>query len=573
MKARYYEAELAYLREQGRALAEKHPRTAGLLAERSDDPDVERLLEGFAFLAAAVRERIDDAVPELAQSFAGVLLPALTRFIPPTSVIEYRPEVQGLRVPEFVPRATHVSGTGASGTASTFRTTCDVLLLPLTLEDVVQRRPVEGTDELVLSFRGGEQEDAEVGAHPIRLFFQGEPQLWTGLRTWFLRHCEDLSLWVDGERKATLPVSAVSGVGHRDEETLMPTQPLEHDAFTRIAEFFAAPAKFAFVDLPALGPHARGEFEIRCRFPGAPKLPKVVAAGDIRLHCVPVINLFESDLEPVKVDPMNPWQILRVARLRGSHSEVWCVTEATGVGPGVQQPFIDFASAGAGEASVDAYFITRREAAPAGTGTHRFIALMSTLDRRPPVGVEVLSLRGLCSNRSLACELGIGQLRDPVRGAGSSVPFSNIKPVSPPLYPHDNAELLWRLGAHLSLSRKDLLDAESLRSLLRTYNFAAGHNPSLDRINSRWIESIREVRVQTCVRLIVGAPVTGTRTTVVVDAKSFAMVGEAHVFGEMLDDVFARRVGLNSFNIMSLEVAPSGARYSWKPRSATKRLR
>ena len=573
MKARYYESELAYLREQGRALAKKHPRTAGLLAERSDDPDVERLLEGVAFLTAAIRERIDDAVPELAASYAGMLVPALGRFVPPTSVVEYRPEVQGLRVPELVPRGTQLTGTGGSGVAAKFQTTAPVLLLPLTLEAIEHRKPLEGIDELVLSLRGAEQKDAAVGDHPVRLFFQGDPQLWTGLRTWFLRHCEDIGLYVDDARKATLPLEEVRGVGHGDDVSLMPTQSLEHDGFSRIAEFFSCPAKFAFIDLPPLGPDARGEFQLRCRFSGAPKLPKTVTQGDIRLHCTPVINLFESDLEPVRVDVYNPWQILRVARHRNNHSEVWSLTEVLGLGPELRVEFNDFSRAGSAEKEVSSYFVTKREAAPNGAGTQRFISLVSTLDRRPPLGIEVLSMRGLCSNRALACELGIGQICDPVRGAGSSVPFSNIKPVSPPLYPHDNAELLWQLGAHLSLSRKDLLDAESLRSVLRAYNFAAGSNPSLDRINGRWIESIREVRVQTCVRLIAGAPVTGTRTTVVVDAKSFALVSEAHVLGEMLDDLFARRVGLNSFNIMSLEVAPSGARYTWKPRNATRELR
>lgn len=573
MKARYYESELAYLREQGRALAKKHPRTAGLLAERSDDPDVERLLEGVAFLTAAIRERIDDAVPELAASYAGMLVPALTRFVPPTSVVEYRPEVLGLRVPELVPRGTTVSGTGASGVQASFRTTAPVLLLPLTLEGVEHKRPLEGVDELVFSLRGGEQKDSAVGSHPVRLFFQGDPQLWTGLRTWFLRHCEELALFVDEKRVATLPVAEIRGVGHGDDVSLLPGQALEHDGFTRIAEFFSCPVKFAFVDLPPLGPDARGEFQLKCRFKGAPKLPKTVTTGDIRLHCTPVVNLFECDLEPVRVDVYNPWQLLRVARHRNSHAEVWSVETAEGLGPETRMMFHDFSAAGAGERSVSSYFVTRREAAPNGAGTQRFISLVSVLDGRPPLGIEVLSLQGLCSNRAMACELGIGQICDPVRGAGSSVPFSNIKPVAPPLYPHDNAELLWQLGAHLSLSRKELLDAESLRSLLRVYNFAAGSNPSLARINARWIESIREVRVQTCVRLIAGAPVTGTRTNVVVDAKSFALVSEAQVLGEMLDDLFARRVGLNSFNIMSLEVAPSGARYSWKPRNATRELR
>ncbi len=573
MKARYYEAELAYLREQGRALAKKHPRTAGLLAERSDDPDVERLLEGFAFLAAAVRERIDDAVPELAQSYAGVLVPQLSRFVPPTSVIEYRPEALGLRVPEFVPRGTMVSGEGNSGVSCSFQTTAPVLLLPLTLEEIEQRRPVEDVDEIVLSFRAAEQRDAEVGLHPVRLFFQGEPQLWTGLRTWFLRHCEEMSLWVGGEAKAKLPVQDIKGVGHGEDASLLPNRPLEHDGFTQMAEFFSCPAKYSFVDLPPLGPEARGEFQLRCRFVGAPKLPKVLATGDIRLHCTPVINLFESDLEPVPVDLFNPWQLLRVARHRMSQAEVWDLTEVIGVGPKVRRDFFSFESVGAGEEEVSSYYVTRREAAADGSGTQRHVSLVSCLDREPPVGVEVLSMRGLCSNRALACELGIGQLCDPVRGAGASVPFSNIKPVSPPLYPHDNPELLWRLGSHIGLSRKELLDAGSLRSLLRMYNFATGANPALARTNARWIESIREVRVKSCVRLIVGAPVTGTRTTVVVDAKSFASVGEAQVLGEMLDDLFARRVGLNSFNILAMEVAPSGARYLWKPRNATRQLR
>ena len=572
MKARYYEAELAYLREQGRLLAQTHPRTAGLLAERSDDPDVERLLEGLAFLAAAVRERIDDAVPELAQSYASVLVPQLSRFVPPMSVIEYRPEAQGLRVAEKVPRGTPVSGVGASDVTCRFVTTSSILLLPLSLEDVEQQRPLEEVDEIILSFRGAEQKGAEVGAHPVRLFFQGEPRLWTSLRTWFLRHLKELSVWVDGELQARLPVDRVRGVGLDAEHSLLPETPLEHDGFSRVAEFFCYPSKFAFIELPPLGEHARGEFKLKCRFEGAPKLSKSLAKGDIRLHCTPVVNLFEWDLEPARVDFFNPWQLQRVAGHDPAHAEIWKTTEVIGVGPNTQRRLHSFESAGAGEHEVSSYYVTRREAAPSGAGTQRYICLVSVLDRAPPADIEVLSMRGLCSNRSLACELGIGQLSAPVRGAGASVPFANIKPISPPLYPHDKSEMLWRLGAHVALSRKELLDAESLRSLLRMYNFAAGSNPSLAQLNGRWIESIREVRVKSCVRLFVGAPVTGTRTTVIVDGQAFTSVGEAQVLGEILDDLFARRVGLNSFNVMALEIAPSGARYTWKPRSATQRF-
>ena len=64
MFSKHYQEELAFLRASGREFAKANPATAGLLSERGGDPDVERLLEGFAFLTARIRERLDDAVPE-----------------------------------------------------------------------------------------------------------------------------------------------------------------------------------------------------------------------------------------------------------------------------------------------------------------------------------------------------------------------------------------------------------------------------------------------------------------------------------------------------------------------------
>ena len=50
----YYNRELAYLRELGGEFAKQFPKIAGRLGLESfecSDPYVERLLEGFAFLA------------------------------------------------------------------------------------------------------------------------------------------------------------------------------------------------------------------------------------------------------------------------------------------------------------------------------------------------------------------------------------------------------------------------------------------------------------------------------------------------------------------------------------------
>ena len=62
----HYERELTYLRYLGAEFAKKYPKVASRLlleAGKCEDPHVERLLEGFAFLAARIYLKIDDEFP------------------------------------------------------------------------------------------------------------------------------------------------------------------------------------------------------------------------------------------------------------------------------------------------------------------------------------------------------------------------------------------------------------------------------------------------------------------------------------------------------------------------------
>jgi type VI secretion system protein ImpG len=87
----YYERELAYLRQLGARFAEKYPRVASRLLlepDRCEDPHVERLLEGFALLAARVHLRIDDDCPEVTSAFLGMVAPHYLRPVPSMNVVE-----------------------------------------------------------------------------------------------------------------------------------------------------------------------------------------------------------------------------------------------------------------------------------------------------------------------------------------------------------------------------------------------------------------------------------------------------------------------------------------------------
>jgi type VI secretion system protein ImpG len=565
MKSRYYEAELAYLRDQGREFARAFPSTAGLLAERSDDPDVERLLEGFAFLTSRVRERIDDGVPQLSSQLAAVLVPQLTRYIPSTAVVQFTPDTRSMRAAHQVPRGSQVAGATARDVRCMFQTTAPLDLLPLSIADVRSERPSSRTDKIVVAMRVPEHAVAAVGAHRIRLYLHGEVPAAATLRAWFLRHCGEIAVYHGSTRKGVLS-GPMGVVGLDGTSRLLPERPLEHDAFCHAVELFACPHKFAFVDLPKLGGLAAQEFELHFTFDRPPKLPRPATREDIRLHCVPVVNLFGCAADPVRFKPLQPEALVRAAEHAPSDVEVYEVLSVVGVGGGRRVAYPAFTSFGCGEDANARYWVTRRVPSVTDSGTDLYMSLASPRDAHPVAEPEILSTELMCSNRGIAATLKPGDINRPVRGSPTLAPFTNITAVSPPLYPHDNVELSWRLCAHLGLSRAGVQDAANLRRLLEVYNFAERSNPQLGRLNGLWIDAIREVQSRKMVRLLRGAPVTGTKSIVVLDETSFSAVGEAVLFGEILNEIFARRVSINSFNQLSIQLAPSRREYAWAPR-------
>src|ERR1700755_2283534 len=99
----YYERELDYLRKSAAQFAEKHPKVASRLVlepTKCEDPHVERLLEGFAFLAARVHLKIDDEFPEITEALLNILYPHYLRPIPSMTVAEFRIDPEQNTPPE-----------------------------------------------------------------------------------------------------------------------------------------------------------------------------------------------------------------------------------------------------------------------------------------------------------------------------------------------------------------------------------------------------------------------------------------------------------------------------------------
>ncbi|ATX91773.1 hypothetical protein AM348_09130 [Citrobacter freundii] len=149
----FYREELDYLRQLGKLLAQEKPYLSRFLAEKEGDPDVERLMEAFAFLSGGLRQKLEDEFPEFTHSMINMLWPNYLRPVPSMTVIEYQPRKE-LRSPVQVCRDELIKSRTGSGTqtfsqnvladednnvtspACHFTLTRDTWLQPLSVRDV-----------------------------------------------------------------------------------------------------------------------------------------------------------------------------------------------------------------------------------------------------------------------------------------------------------------------------------------------------------------------------------------------------------------------------------------------------
>ncbi len=581
MFSRHFQSELSFLREMGRRFSQAHPNTAGMLAEAGQDPDVERLMEGFAFLFARVRERLDREVPEVIQELCTLALPHYLRSIPSCSVAEFSPDMGALRGRETVPAGAELATAPIAGTACRFRTAWPVQLLPLAVEGASLEGAQSQSPLLRVAFRSSSRgAEAAFDDAGLRLFLHGEFAVATTLWLWLLRHCREVtvrSLSGSGQEVALGP-EVLRPVGLAPSEALLPWPRLAPDGYRLLQEYFTVPQKFLFVDvgpLAAARAAASERFELAFRFDRPPELPGRVSPGAFRLHCAPVVNLFAASAEPILSELPGAEHLLRPSGVAAAHAEVYSVESVQGLrtdGPGRAryEPFAAYEHALPGAAR-RGYFRLRRELSPARDGLDAHLSVSTPRDVTPTLAEEVLSVELTCTNRALAGQVRSGDLCAPTPSSPARASFKNLLPATRPVLPPLGAELHARLARHLALIQGPLESAQDLRELLGLYDFQGAADPQ-DGANRARIAAVLSLEVQPVRRQLDGAALLGESVLVELEEGSFASRGEAFLFGCVLNELLASRVALGSFSELKVRLQPSRTEYVWAPRNGSQVL-
>jgi type VI secretion system protein ImpG len=608
---RYYSQELQHLREVGGEFAKDYPKIAGRLGLDSfecADPYVERLLEGFSFLAARVQMKIDAEFPRFTQHLSELVYPHFLTPTPSMAVVQLQPDLlnPALQKGYVLPRGSAMCSVLGAGdnTACEYRSAHTLTLWPIELVEakffthagnqagmgVTLPATVKAGVRLRLRSHGVAFKDLPLDT--LNLHLRGADDMPLRIYEKLLGSVEGVLVAPVGRPaawRALLPKSALSARGFDEAEALLPSDSRSFEGYRLLQEYFAFPQRYQFVELAGLQAGLRKcaekEVEITILLNRAdPQLEKTLDASHFALHCAPVVNLFQRRADRINVSGEELEHHVLVDRTRPMDYEVYQVASVTGYGngPESEQRFMPFYTArDIGALHQDsAFFQVRREQrvvsqrqrrdGPRSSyiGSETFIAIVDAAEAPYSDELRQLGLTVWCTNRDLPLSMPIGVGKtDFILDAGA--PVTAVRCVAGPSEPRASfaeGSVAWRLLNQLSLNYLSLVDTDPVQGAVALREMLALYCQANDMTAQRQVEGVRSIASKAVTRRMPSpGPITfgrGLEITVTLDDAAFEGTG-AFLLGAVLNEFFAQYVSINSFTETVVRTLARGEIMRW----------
>jgi len=611
---RYYNEELRHLREMGAEFAQQFPKIASRLGMEGlevTDPYVERLLEGFAFLAGRIQLKIDAEFPRFTQRLLEIVYPQFLAPTPSMLVAQVHPELgdpslaNGIKLPRG--SLLHGQPGKAGATACEFRTAHELTMWPLELTQVeyfshAADLPMASVPEwrkyrsgLRLRIRTTAGLDfAQLALNDLRLHCTGTDDVAYRLHELACGHAMGV-LVLPSKRPAawheTLEGDCIEAAGFGDDEALLPQTLHGFEGYRLLQEYFAFPQRFLFFDICGIGEalrkHGGNEADIVILFSRPDNaLLQAVDVSCMALHAVPAINLLEKRCDRIHVSTDSADFHVVPDRTRPMDYEVHSLLEVQGYGTGVNSewqflPFYNaFHTEDRGHA---AYYSMQREPRllsqhqqregprTSYIGTEIYLSVVDAREAPFPAELRQLGVRALCTNRDLPVLMPVGTPKGDLTLA-QTAPVKMIQVIKGPSRPVSamrESNLAWKLINQLSLNHLSLTDtdaeqgAAAMRQILRLYAQTG------DAGAQRQVDGVRSVVMKSVVRrLPMPGPITfGRGVELKVEIDDLAFEGaSAFLLGCVLERFVARHVSINGFTQMRMHSAGRGDILVGRPR-------
>ena len=558
---RLYSDELTHLREVGGEFAREFPKIAsrlGMEGMEVTDPYVERLLEGFAFLAARVQLKLDAEQPRLIAHLLEATYPNFLAPMPSMMVARLGVDTADPNLARgfAVPRGTALVSELPRGqdTHCEFRTAHAVTLWPIELVSaqyfsyapdlpLAQLPQVQGANGVKGGLRirlraGGGMGFNQLGLDRLALYIAAPDEVAFRLHELVLGAALGTLVRADKPASAVsdMPVApqwrgadSVRPLGFAADEALLPESLRAFSGYRLLQEAAALPQRLLFFELgdlaARLAPIDSDEVELIVLFRrGDAALEALVDAKSLALFCTPAINLFRKRLDRIQLGP-GAWEYHVVPdRTRPMDYEVHSLDSVIGFGTGrvAQQSFLPlYATYHEGskhtQGEAHGFYTVRREPRlmsprqqqqglrSSYIGEEVYLSLVDPQHAPYREDIRQLSVSAWVSNRDLptllphgVAEGGASQWR--LDGPGPVLRVDAMRGPTRPVTRRPVGELGWSLVSHLTLNHLSLVGESPQRAAAALRTMLGLYAPPEDPTWSRHADGVRSLEARTVVR-------------------------------------------------------------------------
>jgi type VI secretion system protein ImpG len=610
-----YNRELAHIRVMGAEFAKEFPKIAGRLGgldefQPCQDPFVERLLEGFAFLAARVQLKLQAEFPRFTQSLLETIYPHYLAPIPSMCIVKFQPDLDesGLADGFVIPRDSSVYGTlgKMDQTRNEYRTAHDITLWPIQVQEANYYTRELASLEIpnisnvkagirirIQSFAGLNVSELKLDSLIFHLMGVGE----VPMHLYEQFFADAVGVVVQPTAKPikwqkVFDASCIRRVGFDNKQKLLPYDARSFQGYRLLHEYFTFPQRFMFVELAGLNSAIQrcdqNQLDVVILFRESNKeLESAINADNFGLFCSPAINLFNKRLDRIPIsDKYFEFHVVP-DRTRAQDFEVYKLTKVMGYGAlsDQVQEFLPFYLAkDLGESGTGGYYVTNRVPRPKSqdasvkarrsrsyAGSEVYISLVDSTAAPYSTELKQLGVDALCTNRDLPLQMPIG-LGNTDFTLEQTAPCTSIRCLGAPTLPkssHAEGEIAWRIINHLSLNYLSLTNtderegASALRDLLRLYSDNA------DLQTRKQIDGVKSIACKPISRRITTsgsiAFARGLEVTVTFEEAAFEGSG-VFLLGAVLEQFFAKYVSINSFTETVVKTLERGEIMRWTMR-------
>jgi len=592
----YYNRELQFIREMGGEFAKEYPKIAGRLGLdgfECADPYVERLLEGFAFLAARIQLKMGAEFPRFTQHLLEMVYPHYLSPIPSMAVVQFQPDMtEGSLAEGFpIPRGSKLRSLLGRGdqTPCEYRTAHEIKLWPIELSEadyfsskgavatlgVPDIHGVKAAIRLRFKATAGLNFD-QMALDSLPMYIRGSGEM--GMRLYEQILANPIAVVARPRQTHTtwqevIDKKHVRRLGYEEEEALLPFTKQSFHGYRLLQEYFAFPERFMMVELnglqKAVQKCTKNELEIIILLGRSDlSLENMLDESNFALFCSPIINLFPKRADRIHINNKQSEFHLIADRTRPMDYEIHSINEVIGYGTSSDSEqrfdaFYELDNMNVANEQQSYYTMHRiprmlsthqRQKGPRSSyiGSEVYISLVDGHEAPYSHDLRQLGLNTLCSNRDLPLHIPIGKDKTDFT-LDASAPVESIRALAGPTKPRaptTDGKVTWKLISHLSLNYLSLVDqdqeqgASALRELLLLY--ADSSNLS----TQKQVDGVRSISGKSIVhRLPVSGPVSfgrGIEITLTCEDSAFEGTG-VFLLGSVLEQFFAKYVSINSF--------------------------